>query len=604
MCGIVGLVKTGSVEVLERMNSVQSHRGPDAEGSYEDSEQRIFLGMKRLIILDSSGGKQPMMNEDKSICLVFNGEIFNASQLRKDLEAKGRRFNSSHSDTEVILRAYEEYGERVAGILNGMFSFLIYDKKRKRVYGARDPFGIKPLYLGKSGSGYAFSSEMKSLLKVEGIDTAIDSQAVYDYLTYQSIPNPRTIYCGIQKVEPGHYFDICLETMNLSKVCYWTPGNGSYYDKLNEEDLDAWVRQSLGDAVSRWKISDVPVAVSLSGGVDSAVLTQLLSERSSERIKTFTLGFENAPDMDERAIAREVSRRYNTVHQEIVIQERDILGSLDAMYTALEEPYGGGLPSWFIYKAMKGNTKVCFTGSGGDELFGNYGKWLPYVRKRSRIKRAYQEFFRGRGWLKTRDEFPIGAFYHQYFREHEKREWVLNDAFTKDVMASERYIDEIVEEIEPITPMDIPRVVDMRMQLPDEFMHMTDAFSMAFSIEARTPFLDKEFVNRMEEIPAGRRFKADDPKFLLRRAFRETLPTEVCEGKKKGFNLPVSKWLRTDLRPIVTELFTEDLIRSQGIFKPDLFKRIVKPHIDGTKDYGGLVWTLFMFQYWYYRHRV
>ena len=604
MCGIVGLVKAGNVEILKRMNSVQSHRGPDDDGTYEDHEEKIYLAMKRLSILDTSGGVQPMLNENKSMCLVFNGEIFNAERLRRDLEAKGKRFISSHSDTEVILRAYEEYGNQVATMLNGMFAFVIYDKKNKKVYGARDQFGIKPLYLGRSGSGYAFSSEMKSLLQVDGIDREIDSQAVYDYLTYQSIPNPRAIYSGIKKLEPGHYFEICLKTMCLSKVCYWSPGSGKLLDQSEGEDLDEWIRESLGEAVSRWKISDVPIAVSLSGGLDSAVLTQLLSERSNYRVKTFTLGFENAPGLDERELAKKVSRWYNTEHHEIVIQERDIIESLDAMVAALEEPYGGGLPSWFIYRAMKGSTKVCFTGSGGDELFGNYGKWLPYVRRRSRIKRTYQELMRGTGWLSSVKRFPVGSFYHQYFREHEKRNWLLNEAFTKDVMASERYVDKVVKEIEPMSPMDIPRIVDMRMQLPDEFMHMTDSFSMAFSIEARTPFLDKEFVERIERIPASSRFKANDPKFLLRRAFRETLPAEVIEGKKKGFNLPISEWLRTDLKPILEELFAVELIKSQGIFKPDLHARLIKPHIDGSKDYGGLVWTLFMFQYWYYRHRI
>ena len=353
-----------------------------------DPSTGVHLAMRRLSIIDLSGGHQPMSNEDQNVWIVFNGEIYNHAQLRAQLTAAGHRFRSDHSDTEVLVHLYEEEGEGMVERLNGMFAFVIYDKRKKRLFGARDRAGIKPLYYHRAPGFFAFASELKALLVTPSVSKQLDLQSVSDYLSFQCVPAPRSILKDVQKLPPAHLFSYALDTREFSSRRYWQPPCAGTRPAAATEETCLLVREQFTRAVLRWAMSDVPIACALSGGIDSSSIVGVLSQEGIRDLHTFTLGFGSAEGaaLDERALARATARRWKTIHHEITIRPRDLLNDLDHMIWHLDEPYGGGLPSWYVFKGMKGIVKVGVTGTGGDELFGNYGKWLRYERAASGLR--------------------------------------------------------------------------------------------------------------------------------------------------------------------------------------------------------------------------
>lgn len=605
MCGIVGLVGRGDVSVLAEMNASQVHRGPDEGGVFSDPERRVHLAMRRLAIVDISEGHQPMSNGDGSIWIVFNGEIVNAPALRKSLEDEGAVFRTHHSDTEVLVHLYERYGEVMLDRLNGMFAFVVYDKYRNRLFGARDPFGIKPLYYALNAEGLAFASELKSLHCLPGFDKRINRQALYHYLSFQCVPAPNTIFDGVMKLGAGESFVFDITHRQFQKNRYWRPPSGVGEEGVGPRagfELETVIREGLTGAVRRWMLSDIPIACSLSGGIDSAVIAGLMTEIGGVPIRTYTLGFDDFADLDERGLAKIVSGRWGTQHHEIVIQSNDLLADLDLMVAALDEPYGGGLPSWFVFKGMADDVKVCMTGTGGDELFGSYGKWRVYENWLTGLRQGVGLLRRDWRWLEDYNRFPRGSRYSLYFREYEKRNRLLDPGFRLGCQASETFIEYLWNEGRPATVRDAPRVIDMQVQLPEEFLHMTDRFSMAFSIEARPPFLDREFAETMMSIPAASRMGADRLKGHMIKALSAYIPRELQMARKKGFILPVGDWLRKNLRSHVERLFQPSFLRKQGIFSERIYAELVLPHLESRADHSSKLWTLFMFQLWYEQH--
>jgi asparagine synthase (glutamine-hydrolysing) len=601
MCGIVGFTGLRDDSLALAMNERQRHRGPDDAGYYFDKHDTVTLAMRRLSIIDIDGGHQPMQNADGTLCIVFNGEIMNAPELRRQLETSGCRFVTDHSDTEVLLHLYQRDGERMLRHLNGMFAFVIHDRRQHRLFGARDHFGIKPFYYAFDGERFAFASELKSIELMQHIDLALSQTAVSHFLSFQCVPSPNTIYRNVSKLPAAHQFSLDIERRILQTGRYWQPPRGNESsDPADLQHLSGRVRRELESAVGRWMLSDVPVACSLSGGIDSSAIVGLMAQRSSVPVKTYSLGFADAPDIDERHLATLVARRWNADHHEIVIHSDHLLGDLPAMIDSLDEPYAGGLPSWFVFKRMAGEVKVCMTGTGGDELFGNYGKWRQYESLWRRFRLAAGLARLHPGWLDEWRHHPRGALYPMYFRQPDKRR-LLNNEWAREVASSEQWVEAAWENGSPATARDAVRIVDMQIQLPDEFLHMTDRFSMAHGIEARPPFLDRALAENLMAIPARERIGNPRLKQVLIDAVRDLLPAELITAPKKGFVLPVAAWLRGRLRPLVQDLLGTRHLRQQGIFNEVVVQKMVRAHLEGGADMSGQIWTLLMFQLWHQR---
>ncbi len=563
MCGLAALALPHDAALLDRLSEAFAHRGPDDAGVHRDGD--VALVARRLAILDVAGGHQPMTNDDATLAIAFNGEIFNAPELRAELERDGVRFTTDHSDTEVVLRLYERGGEFLPR-LNGMFAFVIHDARRNLLFGARDRFGIKPLYVARPNGGFAAASELKALLQIPGVERELDSTSLWHYLSLRFVPGERSILRGVERIPAAHAFRYDLRAGSLNRWRWWRL-------EFEPEPRDDWpraVREALRAAARRWTLSDVPIAVSLSGGLDSSAVTALLAEQAN--LRTYTLGFTSAEDerLNELPLARSLAARYGTEHHELVVDADDLLEDLLQMVWALDEPYGGGLPSWYVFRFMAADVKVGLTGTGGDELFGNYRRFVPFETGRlSRFRRSFERYYFEPSY---------------YFTDSAKRALLENGDSTSE------YLQTIFEQSGSTSPRDSVLYLDAATQLPDEFLHVTDRFSMAHSLEARTPFLDNELVELVARIPPAVRTSMDEPKGLLRESVADLLPPEYLAAPKRGFVFPLERWLRGELRPLVDRLLSPERVRAQGVFSPSF-------------DFASLdaerLWPLLMFQLWH-----
>jgi len=600
MCGIVGLCGYASdgdrlAQHLERMNASQVHRGPDDHGVFTDPDAAVALAMQRLAIIDVAGGAQPMVSADGRYALVFNGEIFNAPALRADLEAAGVAFVSDHSDTEVLLRLLMRDGAAALPHLNGMFALALYDRTAGTLLLARDRMGIKPLYWTAESGRLAFASELKSLIDLPWLRREIDRQSLYHYLTLQFVPGADSILAGVHRLQPGHSltWDVAARQGHVER--WWRPVHRPD-DTVAPGDWPALVRETLAGAVKGWSQSDVPIACSLSGGLDSSAIVGLLAETGG-RVQTVSLGFTGAGEADwnELTHARLVAQRYGTDHSEIVLEPEALLDDLTAMVYSLDEPYGGGLPSWSVFERMSRTVKVAMTGSGGDELFGNYGRWTALEGGRlARI--AGPRRANGVDMARFTRDFTDRYF---YFPDADKRA-VLADAGAGMTTTTEWLFGHYDATPSP-NVRDRVAAIDFTTQLPDEFLAMTDRFSMAHSLEARTPFLDNAMVDLALRIPAAARTRPTDLKGLLRRAVAPLLPEPLLTAPKRGFVIPLGAWMRGRLRPVVERLLAPERLAEQGLFTATLHGRWVRPHLSGEADHTRTVWAALMFQLWHRR---
>ena len=595
MCGIAGIVGDFQRGELSRLNDTLVHRGPDDGGEYFAGTDAVGLAMRRLAIVDLEEGHQPMMNAEGTLVLVFNGEIFNAPELRAQLEAKGAHFSTDHSDTEVILRLYEAEGGAMLSRLNGMFAFVIYDVAQAKLFGARDRFGIKPFYYSHTANRFAFASELKSLMQLPGFSMEVDSESLWHYLSLLYVPGEQTICRDAQRLSPGHSFEFDLKNNRLEIDQWWRLEPNPVVGRSSEDWADE-LREQLKGAVNRWCLSDVPIACSLSGGIDSTSITGLMGEAGYRPMRTFSLGFDGneGVGLDERRLARQVAERWGAEHHEIVLESDQLIDALPAMVWALDEPYAGGLPSWHVFQAMSQKVKVAMTGTGGDELFGNYGKFREYEKKP--WKRLHL-------WLHEKGMAggdPWGHGYHalrRYFTDSEKARYLIPMKRKMDTTAA--YIQMQYDRQVPGHLRDRLAGMEMHGQLAEEFLFMTDRFSMAHGLEARVPFLDSELVEFVFSIPADQRTDSKNPKYLLKQTVVDLLPPELLSARKKGFVLPLRDWLRGRLKPLVLQLLSPDRLRKQGFFKPELYDGYVVPHLEGRADFTYRIWPVLMFQLWY-----
>ena len=602
MCGIAGLTDRADFQQLPRMLEIITHRGPDDQGVFVDEQGGVAIGMRRLSIQDVSAGRQPMANEDESIWAVFNGEIYNAPELRKELEAKGHRFRTDHSDTEVLPHLYEQYGAAMLSRLNGMFGFVIYDVRRQCLFGARDRTGIKPMYYANDAGKFAFASELKCLTVLPWVSCDIDFDSFYHYLSLQFVPAPNSILRDVKKLPAGHYFEYELSSGRLNIESYWrlkvSPNHSA-----TRADLVKQLRAKLVAAVCRRTLSDVPIACSLSGGLDSSAIVGILAQNQAAPLRTYSVGF-SGPDMEkynELPLAKIVAQQWGTEHHEIIVEPRQLLDDLEQMVWHLDEPYGGGLPSWYVYREISSDCKVALTGLGGDELFGNYQKWR--IHERSTLwkwQRALRHSVRWRQWKLLRDfqQHPQGHLYHRYLTDAVKDACLPSGSRDRLACSTEALLQQAWDQAEPNNPRDAVAQIDFQMQLPEEFLLVADRFSMAHSVEARVPFLDHELVEATFTVPAKMRTRRGAPKYLAKEIVAPFVPSSLLDAPKKGFMLPLEYWTRNELRSMIGDMLGPAALHKQGLFSRLAWDKLVEPHMKALQNRTPQVWSLLMFQLW------
>lgn len=591
MCGIVGLHLFSNqnfdiVNGIKLMNQIQYHRGPDQDGTYYDEMNAMALSMRRLSIIDIESGNQPMISECERYILVYNGEIFNAPELRVNLEKEGEIFYTDHSDTEVLFKLLVKYQERKLHLLNGMFAFSFYDKKENILLIGRDRSGIKPLYYTKQNGVFAFSSELKSLLTLPIISKTLNKQSLFHYLSLMYVPGENSIIDNIKKLLPGYILKYNLINNEITKSklldISFQPDFSISNDELNE-----CIHNTFLDSVKRWSYSDVPISCALSGGLDSSSIVGALA-KLNYNVKTYSLGYKE--DINDKHsdlyLSGKISDHWGFENEKIILEPNDLIKNLNKMVWALDEPYGGGLPSWFVFEEMSKSFKVGLTGTGGDELFGNYGKWRTmdgnFFRRSKSDKKSFQTKF-----------FNI----YYYFNDDSKTNYLLDDGEFQDTGA---FLFNEFDSINSLSIIDKIAKLDFKTQLPEEFLLMTDRFSMFHSLEVRTPFLDNEFVDLIYSIPSSKRTRYRNLKYLLKDSLGSLIPTGIIDVPKKGFTIPLDKWLRGELRDLVEYYLGVDYLKKQAIFKQSLYNEIVIPYLDdNTKRNTTRIFGLLMFQLWY-----
>jgi len=594
MCGIVGIVNPLSASDIDQMNLSQLHRGPDDSGAYCDRTLGVFLAMRRLSIVDLTSGSQPMTSKCGRFTLVFNGEIVNHRQLRSELQSAGFSFSSDHSDTEVLLNGYVAWGADILKRLNGMFAFVVYDRLDSILFGALDHFGIKPLYLHCNSFTFAFASELKSLKQITGFQNEISQTALSLFLSLQYVPAPFSIQASVSKLQPGHSFTYYISTQTLSIDSYWKP-SFSLPAACSYSEVVELGRAQLQKSISLWADCDVPFGLSLSGGLDSSALLGILCASSQHKVNTWSLATEqDLNDLSELRSARKFSQYCGSSHHEVVVKPSMLLDDLPSMIRALDEPYAGSLPCWYIYKAMKGTVKMALTGNGADELFGNYGKW-SYQRSfsRSRLRTLFNAIFEDGIYNSLR--FSNAVCYSRAIGEVKKSQLYPKSC---DYLNTLSLLQAKWDASPSDDVFDATAFIDLAFQLPGEFNLVHDRFSMAHSIESRPPFLDLDLVQFVYSLPSLFRVNTHSYKQLLRDMINPWVPPSFQQTQKRGFTFPLSEWLTTYLLPYVEYFLGSSYVLRQSLFDPLSVSKLVDEFRKDPK-LAQQVYTLLMFQLWY-----
>ncbi|MGH3023877.1 MAG: asparagine synthase (glutamine-hydrolyzing) [Gaiellaceae bacterium] len=611
MCGICGLVSLdGSAvdpEPLEGLRDALAHRGPDGSGALVDGP--VALGVRRLSIIDLEHGDQPIANEDGTVHVVQNGEIYNYRELRAELERQGHVFATA-SDTEVLVHLYEERGLRFAEALRGMFALALWDSRERRLVLARDRFGIKPLAYRAARGILHFASELTALPAGE-----IDLDAVQAFLAFNSIPAPLTIWKETRKLPAGHLLVWAPgEEPRLERYARPAPVAAEQVRGESEESLAGELRERLRDSVRAHLVADVPVGVLLSGGVDSGALAALAAEESREPLRTFSIGFEDA-SFDELADARRVAARYGTDHHELVLRP-DAAELLPRVAAAFDEPFAdsSALPTYLVSELAARHVKVALSGEGGDELFGGYYTYAADLlalrfgplahRLRPLVERLPSSSARASFDYKAK-RFARAAHLPPLERHHGWKEIFSAEARAELVApAAARDWDPLAllrtryEETRGAEPLARLQDVDLGVYLVDDLLVKTDRASMAHSLEARVPYLDTVVADLALALPTRLKVRGLAKKRLLRRAVAPLLPRSVVHGRKRGFSIPAAAWLRGELQPLAREILSPAAVRRQGFFRPEAVARLLADHANGREDFSRQLWGLLCFALW------
>ena len=623
MCGIVGIVRNDGKPVdeqlLARMNDAIRHRGPDEDGFYVNGS--VGLAMRRLAIIDLKSGQQPIHNRDRSAWIVFNGEIYNYLELREKLEKLGHTFYTN-SDTEAIVHAYDQYGVDCPKHLRGMFVFAIWDERTQELFLARDRVGKKPLLYAEVNGQLIFGSEFSALLLHPDISREIQPEAIDYYLSFMAVPAPLTVYKSIRKLEPAHW--LRWRNGNVERQRYWEPDFTKKID-ISEEEAGERTVEILRDAVKVRLMSEVPLGAFLSGGIDSSAVVALMSQESSERVKTFSIGFDEQ-DFSELHHARRVAEHVGADHHEFIVRP-DAVEVLPTLVDHYGEPYAdsSAVPTYYVAKETRKHVTVALNGDGGDESFAGYERYIAmgltekyrmipsFLResvirqavnliptdptKRSKIKSAQrllavvarEKTGRYMHWMSTFNDELKGPLYTDLFREQ-----------TAGANAT-GILGNWFKRANGIGMVDALLLTDQMTYLPNDLLVKVDIATMAVSLEARSPFLDHHVIEFAASLPQNLKLRRLTGKYLLKKVLRKLLPSENLTRRKMGFGVPIGHWFRGKMQPFLREVVLSDKALRRGLFKPEAVKHLVDSHTRAERDYSHQLWTLLMLELWFNR---
>ncbi|MCA9099646.1 MAG: asparagine synthase (glutamine-hydrolyzing) [Planctomycetales bacterium] len=632
MCGITGGVWTErgrplEQRVLERMTDALAHRGPDDRGFHrqdvslevvETQRAGAALGHRRLSIIDRAGGAQPMANEDESVWIVFNGEIYNYRTLRHRLEGSGHRL-CTHSDTETILHLYEDLGPGCLEHLEGMFAFAIWDARRGRLFMARDRLGEKPLYYTAGPDRLLFGSALKSLLAVEDVPRGIDPQAIDEYLTYQYVPHPRTIFAGISKLPPAHY--ALWHRGQLDVRRYWQPPREQTDFRPYRQQVDE-LRGLMTDAVHSRLESEVPLGAFLSGGVDSSIVVGLMSQAITQPVQTFSIGFP-VRQFDETEHAWTVARRLGTEHRQFRV-DPNAVEVLPKLIWHYDEPFAdsSAIPTYYVSQFARQHVTVALTGDGGDELFAGYPRYRAvrlgamFDRLPGPLRALAGDFWRHlpasarqKSWRRRFKKLVLALRQHPGRRylnwiaifDEQRRGELYSDEFLARLPDSDpfAFLAAVLAETRGRDPVTAASLTDLETYLPCDLMTKVDVASMAHGLECRQPFLDHRLVEFAAGLPVQAKMPLLRGKRILRRAFHDMLPRSIRRRGKMGFGVPLDHWFRNELRELVSDTLLDARARDRGYFQPDQVERLVREHQTGAFDHSYRLWALLVLELWH-----
>ncbi len=634
MCGILGFLTPRlsiipDINTLRQMRDILSHRGPDDEGEYiRDLDERgpfVYLGHRRLSIVDLTGGHQPLSNEDQKVWVIFNGEIYNFKKLKIDLEALGHRFKTQ-SDTEVIVHAYEEYGENCFSHLNGMFAMGIWDERKKALILARDRLGKKPLYYAHLKDLFLFASELKAMMAYPHFPRKIDPLSLKKYLFYEFIPTPRSIFQDTRKLPPASF--LIYKDGEIAIKKYWSPfSEKKEEENLTEGEVVEKIRHLLRQSVRRRLISDVPLGIFLSGGIDSSSVAAFAQKEVPGKVKTFSIGFED-PSFDESKFASLVSQYLEADHYEQRMTPEDMLQIVPKIPDILDEPMGDAsvLPTYLLSKFTRNHVTVALGGDGGDELFAGYPTYLAH-----KLANPYQRYF---GFLHPVVTFlgnllPVsddnisfdfkvkkflsGIGYPDGIRNYlwlGSFNFLENERILSPTLHNSFNQEQLVEEIEMYEKefpfhdrMTFLQFLDLRLYLQESILVKVDRASMACSLEVRAPFLDRELVEFVMGLPSGLKVRRTKLKYILKKAMNGLLPKEVIHRPKKGFGVPIAKWVKGPLKELFQDLLSPERIKREGFLNPEYVATLLKEHLNHKVDHRKKLWTLLVWELWVHRYR-
>lgn len=619
MCGIAGKIDfDGPVDVrlLERMCRVMEHRGPDSRGIHVDGG--VGLGMQRLAIIDVAGGEQPIFNEDRSVAVVMNGEIYNFPELRERLEAAGHRF-ASQSDTEVLVHLYEEHGTRLVEHLRGMFAFAIWDVRRRRLFLARDRVGKKPLFWTRRGSQVWFASEVRALLEDPAISREVDHTAISAYLELQYVPHPLSAFRDIRKLPPASTLTITADGTHEEK--YWELDYTTKLDAVPQQELEERLREHIWDATRVRLMSEVPLGAFLSGGVDSSAIVAAMAEQMHEPVKTFSIGFREE-DFDELRYARMIADRFGTDHHEFVVEPHalEIMPRLARHYG---EPFAdsSAIPSFYLAELTGRHVTVALNGDGGDESFAGYHRYVTDdgVRRLAWLPRPLQRaasLARHLGEGRNDDSFRsklnrMGRIFamapHERYAmrigmfDSARQRRLLTPEFraTLGDAAPEAFIYDTWTSSHARNRVDVMLDTDVQTYLPGDLLVKMDIATMAYSVEARSPFLDHHLMEFAASLPPDLKLVGADGKRLLKAALRGIVPDEILDRRKMGFGVPLNHWFRNELRTLPQEVLLDPKAIERGYFQRKELERLISEHQDGRADHASRLWVLLQLEYWH-----
>ena len=622
MCGIAGIVSTGrqhavDERLLRRMNDTLAHRGPDGQGVFIDGG--VGLAHRRLSIIDLAAGEQPMFNEDGKVCVVFNGEIYNYRELAKELTAAGHVFRT-HSDTEVIVHGWEQWGPDCLQRFNGMFGIAIWDSNAQTLFLARDRLGIKPLYYSLLPDGrLLFASELKALMQHPDLPRSLNECSVEDYLTFGYVPEPHTIFSGVHKLEPGCYLKVRLGDAEVRPQRYW---DVSFSDSagLSVADLEAQLIERLTAAVQRRLVADVPLGAFLSGGVDSSAIVALMAGLRDEPVKTCSISFDDRA-YDEATYADAVARQYGTDHnvRTVKVDDFSLLDDLVGMY---DEPYAdsSAIPTYRVCGVARENVTVALSGDGGDENFAGYRRYRLFQAEdmlRSlvpeRIRRPVfgllgkyypkldwaPRVFRGKTTFQALAKDSAGAYLHGVsLAPDELRQQMYSTRFSQSLQGytSRAVFDRHLAAKDFPDTLSMVQYLDLKTYLVGDILTKVDRASMAHSLEVRVPFLDHEFVEWVATISSRLKLKRGEGKYLLKKSLESKLSNDVLYRRKMGFAVPLDRWFRGPLAQRIEQIPDSEWLAATGIFNAHALRTIMQAHITGRRNFTPVIWSLLMFE--------